>query len=387
MKQKILHVLLVSVFLIGIIWNLFATVWQNKDLYFSFTYWQRFPALEKVFLGSQYVNKHPTGWIPDETAFSYAGGKLIKGTNPVLVVPDAPPLGKYIIGLSTIIFNNENIVILFSAVVSLFLLYVLGVQVLRNKTIALVPPFLLTFERLFTNQLIYTPLLDLFQLVFLLASFIFFNLALTKKKSWVWFLLAGLSVGCFMATKFWVSGITIIFSWFVVLLLLKKWKSLFFTSLASIVSLIIVPLSYIRVFAFGYSFHSFLGIQKWIFLYHKSDLILPFSVWPLLLLNQWHVWFGNKSVIQDGQWSITWPILTIIFIITIIGILVKKISVTKQLLLILVWPIVYLLFFSVGEIFSRYFVILIPVLYVVAIYFLQQVFSQILERKKHAHRT
>ena len=387
MKLKILHVLLAYVLLGGIVWNIGTTVFANKSIYFNTTYWQRFPILEKVFLDSQYVNKHPKGWIPDETAFSYAGGKLIKGTNPVLVVPDAPPLGKYIIGLSTIFFGNENITNLISYIVSLILLYVLSLQILKNKTVALLPPFLLSFEKIFTNQIAYTPLLDLFQLVFLLACFLSFNKGLQSKKTWMWFLLSGVFLGCFMSTKFFISGFSIIISWFLVLFILKKWKSAFVVSFATIISLLIVPLSYLRVFAFGYTVKELLGIQKWVFLYHTGQFGHPFSVWPLLLIDRWYVWFGNKPFISDPQWSVTWPILMIILTVCIVLSAMKKIAAKKEVLVLFVWPFIYLLSLSVGEIFSRYFVILIPVLYIVAIYLLQQLWILFKERGHHAHRT
>lgn len=374
-----------KLFIIGsilvICFNIWSIVNQNHDLFFSHTYWQRFPSLQQVFLSSQYVNKHPKGWIPDETAFSYAGGMYMKGTNPVLVVPDAPPLGKYFIGISIAVFNNENDIILLSAIASLVLLFFLGKQVLRNTTLALIPPLLFSFEPIFKNQLIYTPLLDIFQLVFLLASFYVFNKALTQKQAWVDILLSGILIGCFMATKFWVSGITIMVSWMITLFLLKKWKLFLPAIAASLIALSIVPLSYIRVFAFGYTLRSFFGIQKWVFLYHQSNLILPFSVWPLLLLNRWYVWFGSKPVISDSQWSITWPLLTLIGVCTILGMIFRKISVQKEVILLVVWPLIYLLFFSVGQIFSRYFLILIPVLYLVSVYALQQVYT-ILVRKR-----
>lgn len=375
MKTRQLLSLLFQIGLFGIIvWNIGSVFLQHRDMYLNNTYWQRFPSIEKVFLGSQYVNKHPDGWISDEAAFSYAGGKLIKGTNPVLVVPDAPPLGKYLIGLSTIIFGNENIIVFISAIISLILLYILSLQALKNSLLAFLPPLLVSFEKIFTNQLIYTPLLDLFQLVFLLTSFIFFNIAITHKKSWIWVLLSGISIGCFMATKFFVSGLTVIIAWFLVLLLLRKWKEMLPTAISAGLSLAIVPVSYIRVFAFNYSFKAFLGIQKWVFLYHRSQLILPFSIWPLLLINRWYVWFGDKPFIRDSQWSITWPILTFILFICAIFLILKKFSLKKEVLILIVWPFVYLFSFSIGEIFSRYFVILIPILYIVAIYFFQQMY-------------
>ncbi|MEM4230360.1 MAG: glycosyltransferase family 39 protein [Candidatus Pacearchaeota archaeon] len=326
-------------------------------------YWQNFSSLEKIFLDSQYVNKNPPGWIPDETAFSYAGGKLIKGENPVLVVPDAPPLGKYIIGLSTIIFNNDSTFILVGALLSLILLYILSFQIFANKILSIIPSLLLSFEPIFKNQLIYTPLMDIFQLFFLLCIFIFFNKGISNEKSFLYFFL-----GFFIATKFFITGFPIIVAYYIVLFFVKDKKKIINLTLTLPLALFILLLSYARVFAFGYTINKFLGIQKWVYLYHKSYLILPLSVWPLLLLNKWHVWFGDKPIIQDAQWSFTWPIITIASIITIILYILGKIPKNKNLEILMAWFVVYMLFLSVGQIFSRYFVILIPILYVISLY-------------------
>jgi hypothetical protein len=366
-KKVVFILCLVIIFI-----NTASTVWGQKDKYFQFNYWQRFASLEKTFLSSQYVNKHPVGWIADQTAFSYAAGKLITGTSPILVVPDAPPLGKYLIGLSAIIFNNENIIILISSILCLLSLYLLSGQIFSSKILSILPPFFLSFEPIFKNQLIYTPLLDLFQLLFLLFTFYFFNKGFTGKKpdliTFVFFMLANLFLGFFISTKFFITGVTIIAAWFIVLLLNRKVKKSFLMLLSFPMSIIVLLLSYVRVFAFGYTVNKFLGIQKWVYLYHQSFLILPFSVWPLLFLNKWHVWFGDKPVISDSQWLFTWPIITTISLITIVFYLLKKMKREKNIEIVMTWAICYLIFLSFGQTFSRYFVILIPMLYIITIY-------------------
>ncbi len=368
LKPKRIQLFLQFFLFLIIIFNVGSTVWNLRAKYFSSNYWQNFSSLEKTYLGSQYVNKHPKGWIPDETVFSYAGGKLIQGINPVLVIPDAPPLGKYIIGLSTVIFNNDSTFILLSAVLSLFFLYFLSLQIFSNKLLSLLPPFFLSFEPIFKNQLVYTPLMDIFQLVFVLCIFIFFNKGILNKKSLLYFFLANLFLGFFIATKFFITGFVIIASFLMVLLYNKDKERIIKLMITLPISLLVLLLSYIRVFAFGYTFFKFLGIQKWVFLYHKSFLILPLSVWPLLLFNKWYVWFGDKPVISDGQWSFSWPILTIISIITVILYIFKKIPKKKEVEILMAWFVCYMLFMSFGQTFSRYFVILIPVLYIISLY-------------------
>lgn len=365
LKNKKVRILLSVVFLLLISFNVISTI--DKE-YYSSTYWQRFPTLKQNFLDSQYANKHPKGWIPDEMAFSYSAGELIKGENPVFYVPDAPPTGKYLIGLSILLFNNENVVILLSAILSLILLFFLSKQVFSSNLLALVPSLLFSFESIFKNQLKYMPLLDLFQLVFILAAFIFFNKAINSKKSLIYFLLANVMIGLFISTKFFISGIVIYAAFYLILLLRKDWRKFVELTFTVPVAVFILLFSYVRVFAYGYNFHNFLGIQKWVFNYHKSFIILPFSVWPLLLLNKWYVWYGNNPVIKDSQWIISWPILTISGFVTLIISLIKKVKVNNNIQVLFAWIILYLAFLSTGESYSRYFIILIPFLYVITLY-------------------
>lgn len=376
-KTKRINLLLSILFVLVISFNVTSTVFSLKGKYFSTDYWQRFPALEKTYLSSQYVNKHPAGWIPDEAIQAYAGGAFIRGINPVYVLPDTPPLGKYLIGLSTLFFNNEVAVILLSAILSLFLLYILGLQIFNSRLLALIPPFLLSFEPIFKNQLVYAPLLDIIQLVFLLAAFIAFNKALSSKKSLLFLLLANIFVGCFISTKFFITGVPIEAAFYLTLLLKKDKKRLLELTLTAPIAVLILLLSYVRVFAFGYTFNKFLGIQKWVFLYHRSQLIFPLSIWPLMLLNKWYVWYGNKPVISDPQWLITWPFVTLMTIATALLGIFKRIKIDENARVIIAWSIFYFALFSFGEITSRYFVILIPVLYVIAVFGIIEVSKQI----------
>jgi len=375
-NSKLLSKIIFTILLVIIFFNVGSTVWNLRTKYFSADYWQRFPALEKIYLSSQYVNKHPAGWVPDEIIESYAGGAFIKGINPVYVLPDTPPLGKYLIGLSALIFNNESAVILICTILSLLLLFILSYQIFDSKFLALGPPFLLSFEPIFKNQLIYAPLLDIIQLVFLLSAFIIFNKALTSKKSLLFLFLANIFVGFFISTKFFITGVPIEAAFYLVLLLKKDKRRIIELTLTVPIAVFILLLSYIRVFAFGYTFNKFLGIQKWVFLYHKSQLILPLSIWPLILLNKWYVWYGNKPVISDAQWVITWPIITLLTIATTLLGILKKIKFNQSIWVLIAWTVFYFAFFSFGEITSRYFVILIPVLYVIAFYGVIKVLRQ-----------
>lgn len=368
--------------LLGIIlFNVGTTIYGQHEKYFAQNYWQQLSVLKEYYLESQYVSKNPKGWIPDEIVNAYAGGEYVLGMSPILIAPDTPPLGRYIIGLSGIIFNNANIQNLFFVFGSLGMLYLVSKQVLRNRSLALLPSVFVSFEPFFLNQIIYTPLLDIMQLFFLLCAFYFFNKIFSEKKSiWVWLILANIFLGCFISTKFYATGVTIVAAWLGTLLLLKKIKELVMLLMTLPIAVLVLLGTYIRVLFDGYSIREFLGIQKYVLLYHKSQLIYPFSIWDLLLFNKWHVWFGDKPIISDDQWRLSWPVVTIVGFASLVWVWFKKVPVT--LIPLVLWALLYVLFFSVGQIASRYLVILIPVLYVLSIFVVKEMVLLVVKRKK-----
>src|SRR3990167_1849764 len=99
---------------------LFSVILQNKKLYT-----EKFdPKLyEKKYYQSQWVVPNSKNIISDEDLFTYAGYKYIKGLNPILINPETPHLGKYLIGLSIVLFNNQRVMSLFIALFSLVFIY------------------------------------------------------------------------------------------------------------------------------------------------------------------------------------------------------------------------------------------------------------------------
>jgi hypothetical protein len=376
-SKKFLSLAMVAVIAI----NILSVLYPLQSKYLDHDFWKGFPALKQTYLDSQYVNKHPKGWIPDEAVNAYAGAAYVKGVSPILIAPDTPPLGRYLIGLSALLFGNENILNLFFAVGSLFMLYMVGVQIFKNSLLSLLPPLLFSFEPIFTNQIVYTPLLDIIQLFFLLCIFYFFNKSVMKKSNlWIDFALSNFFLGCFIATKFYITGITVVAALVITLLCLKKFRECFYYLLTVPIAIFVLLLSYVRVLFDNYTLLKFLGIQKYVYVYHKSQIILPFTVWPLLLFNQWYVWFGDKPVISDPQWRVSWPIITLGTFGTSLLLLFKKIKIAPPILSLILWSVVYLVFFSIGQISSRYFVILVPILYIIVIYGVREVVGKRIKR-------
>src|SRR3989338_11667650 len=95
--------ILITLFLIVSITARLVYLLHPFSRFFSRSYDYDF--LENSYLHSQYVQEINPSWIPDEGVYSYAAGNYLQGGNPVLVDPSQPPLGKYFIGLSIILFS------------------------------------------------------------------------------------------------------------------------------------------------------------------------------------------------------------------------------------------------------------------------------------------
>lgn len=353
--------------------SILSVLVPHKNLYWGVSYMDNFEHIEKVYYNSQYVQENPSGWIPDEIVNAYAGVKYIQGTPPILITPDTPPLGRYLIGLSVILTNNPNYSVLLFTILMYYLLYVAGKSVYKYKTTALLLPLMVSLEPLIRNQLVYTPLLDTFQVAFLLLCLIFFNRALVKNaRVYLWFSLASAMLGLFISTKFFATGVTIIIACYVVLLINKRLKDMVRLTVVLPIAILVLLSTYSAVFTLGYSLREFLGIQRWVYDYHKSQLILPFTIWPLLYLNKWYVWWGDTPVISDDHWRISWPVITSLTLIATPLYYLKKVTGSISIQIYMVWSVVYLLFFSLGQVTSRYLIILIPILYLVSLYIIEQ---------------
>lgn len=375
-KSSLLVILILGV----ILFNVGRTVLPLAQKYIQADYWDRYPALKKNYYDSIYANKKGD-FIRDEYVYSFAAGSLIKGVSPILVNPEVPPLGKYFISLSILLFNNENTLTLFFGIGSLVLVYLLGKQVFSSTLLALLPVLLLSFEPLFLNQLAITPLLDIIQLFFLLGFFLFFNLAEKRKKYTKYFLLANCMLGAFISVKFFGTGVTLVGAAVLVLLLKKDIHNLIKYLLTAAVAPILLLVMYIPVLFTGTSLGSFLGIQKWILEYNQGHLTKFFTFFPLFLFNKWYSWW-DTSILSDFQWQITWPISFITFLLAL-GIYLKYGQYrNKALNIILAWTSLYLIILQTGYMSARYFVILLPALFIIMIYSFKSIVTLYLKSKK-----
>ena len=350
----------------GIIaWNVLSVLLPNASSIFRPNYDEKvYRTLENLYNQSQYRQKNPTSIIPDHTVFRYAAGAYLRGVDPILINSETTPLGKYFIGLSVLLFRNDGVIIIVFALLTLFAMWLLTRDVINDPVWNLIPPVIFSSETLFLDQIQVTPMLDIIQLPFILLSLYFF----LREYKRATFILTSLMIGLVIATKTLFPGLLLVTA-FVFFLASQR---LFRTIVALIAYLplagIILIASYTRTFLNGHTLVEFIGFQKWILLYQQSKLQYPLSAWRLVFLNQWQTWWGSRTLLKAVDWRVTWPLSTGLIIILIALILTKKWKVAPQVLLLVLWTVVYAVFLSLGVISSRFLLPFLPVSFILATY-------------------
>lgn len=320
--------------------------------------------------------------MPDEIFRSFAGGAFLKGLNPIMITHDHPPLGNYMIAASILIFDNPRTLMIPILVLIILGVYLLSKQAIKNSLLALIPLGIFINESLFTNKMVYAPLIEPIQLPFILFAFYFFIRALQEEKYIRWFVLTSFFLGIVISTRFFVTGGVMVFCMVLYLLYENRGidKKLIYFILTLPLSLVVLVLSYTRTMMDGYSVIQVFKIQKYILAYHKSKFILPFSFWDLILFNRWHTWWGDWGISSDHQWLISWPISVVLtFAYFILG-LFKKVSLNRAEKIFILWLGTYTLTLSTGFSSTNYFLPIIPFFYILAVSFIYKVYVFLFHR-------
>lgn len=358
-------------------------IYEQRHKFFSRGYINQYEPLRKAYQSSQYVKKENPGIIPDETFEAFVGGYLYKGGNPILVTHDQPPLGRYIIALSIFLFDNVHTNMIFLLFLSIGGIFLIAKSILKNTFLSLIPVAVFVNEPLFLSKLVYSPLLEPIQLPFIVLALYFFIRGVSTKNSLKWFILSAIMLGFVISTRFFVVGAMLVLGMLLYFFIKKHIdkKVLMFT-LSLPLALVVLLFSYVRTIQDGYTIWQIFGVQKYIFFYHHSKFILPFSFWDLIFFNRWHTWWGDRSISSDYQWIIAWPIATILTLFLGILALLKKVKLSSTELVLIFWVLLYSLALSSGYTSTRYFLPLVPFLYILATAFLVRCFRILLSKIK-----
>ncbi len=372
--RKFLYSFLCMVFLLIIVAQPVWVLYQRKGTFLSSGYSKMYNRLESLYYSSQYVKKKNPGIIPDDTFEAFVGGAFLRGFNPINIVHEHPPLGRYIIALSILLFDNASTLILSLLVLSLTACFLIAKIVIKNSLLALIPIAIFSNDPLFISKLQYSPLLEAIQLPFILLSLYFFIRGIKSEKSFRWFALTSLMVGFVISIRFFILGMTLFCAMFMYFIIRKRFnKQLIYFTISTPISLIVLFASYAKTILDGYSLWQILGVQKYLLYYHQTKLENSLSFWDLILFNRWHTWWGDRGVIRDSTWFIAWPIAMFSAFSCLIASLAKRMHMNEGEKFLFIWVIIYCGLLSVGNSTTRYFLPLVPILYILMISFLTRI--------------
>jgi 4-amino-4-deoxy-L-arabinose transferase-like glycosyltransferase len=138
---------------------------------------------------------HPTT-LTDDMLYAYAGWTYVHGLSPDNVNFEHPPLAKYLIGVSELLFHDPVTLGIVFAAVTLVIVYLIASR-LMPPYFALVPVWFLGFDRLFilTSAI---SLLDIYVTFFVAASVLLF--LVFRHSKWLP-IVSGVSIGLAVAAK------------------------------------------------------------------------------------------------------------------------------------------------------------------------------------------
>lgn len=325
---------------------------------------------EKRYLESQWVDPQSTHPIGDYGLYLWAGWAYVHGENPILINPEMPPLGKYLIGIGLLLTNHPAVVGLFFSLSTLASLFLLSKEILKDRWLAVIPLALFSLERIYRNSIVFT-MLDQIQLTFLILAFYFF---LKAEKHPKWLILACLALGGVLSSKFFATGLLISVTVGMYYLVTKRFNLLKYYVLASPLIVGVHLVSYWKFFLDGYSLRNYLGTQKWILEFYQSGSpSVPIgSYWRLVFLNQWRVWWGpawgEYYVLKAKEWNVFWPVqatATFIFLLTFVKKLFRTWIKSKSenypsYYLLISWLGVYSLFLTMIGGWPHYMLLFLP---------------------------
>lgn len=329
--------------------------------YFQGSYWAGYEGFKNAYLSSQYISASPTAFIPDETLYSYAAGAYLKGESVLDVNPGTPPLGKYLLSLSIVLFDNPNNILILVFIFFIMGIYFLGKEIISSTLTVLILLIFILFQPLITDQLRFIPLLDIPMITFQIWSLFFFIKGFQKGGYWI--LISLVLLGFAMMIKIFSISAPLL-AIYTVYVVFKRRHLLWWLILGYLSIAVVAVVTYIPIYFHGYTPWSVLGIQKWSYLYNVSKLNRFFTVWDLIFFNRWHVWWGDQPVIRDANWHSSWPVLFGLSWFWILKHTRSFFHLPNAQQILYVWTITYFIMISLNQASARYLLPILPFTYI-----------------------
>jgi hypothetical protein len=299
--------------------------------------------------------------LGDDGLFAYVGYTLIHGADPSLVNAETPPVAKYFLGTSILLFQNPLVYTGIIGIATLIVFFFLAKRLLQDTTAAALCAFFLLLDPLFFSQLS-GGWVDSTQIFFLLLHFLLL-FSLPKKKMWqyIFILFSGILLGIFAESK---TPIVL------PIIILIDGVYIFRYSLISVILFLIGfgigdLLPYIYYFQLHHSLLDFIRLQKYIIsFYTKSRLSVNHeSLWIVVLLGKFpDIVSGAWGFVRE--WWVFWPLALILgLFISIKSFFFKDDAWVRMFGVFVIFS---LILFSFIPFYPRYLLLVIPFFYLLA---------------------
>lgn len=273
-------------------------------------------------------------------------------------------MGKYLFGLFYLVCQNTVILQIILGLLLLVLIFQIGQRILGNTWITLLPPLLLSQEKLFIEQVTHS-LLDLLQVT---AICLFMLVATLKKQSGKHVVTLGVLLGIVAATKFPTVALLLGASYGVTLILKRNKHALKQFATVTTVGILFYLGTYLPL-ALTKGPDSIITTHIKALRFHLSHVpeYPPLAPTKVMFLNQWPVWFDIANPIHSvAEWNILWPALGIsIVVLPLVYLLRRKIGRES---IVSIFTFIYFLFINTRLFFPRYLVLILPFLYVLLLW-------------------
>jgi hypothetical protein len=207
-------------------------------------------------MGKEYESfLHGGSFFSDDKLYAWAGWLYIHGHLPNEVNFEHPPLAKYFIGLSEVVFGNHVLLSLVFSILTLIIVFFLSRFFIKNPLFALFPVFMLSLDKLFVS-FSSSSMLDVYLLFFSsLSAFIFVKALRDRRFTPLFYVAVGLAIACK-----WI-GIFILLSMLAYCLLRRDKWNLKFLPFGIALSLVTYAFTYIAFFLAGQGLQDFVSLQ------------------------------------------------------------------------------------------------------------------------------
>lgn len=280
-------------------------------------------------------------FLSDQDIYAATGVLYFRGGDPAFENFEHPPLGKYFFGLSTLLTNNPLVIQLIWGFLLLLYTAKMGTDLMHNRLFGLLASLGLLIDPLF-HDILGVTLLDLGQSALLLIYLYYF----TKKPG---SLGSGIILGLLASFKFPAAAIFIVGIITLRSLINKQltWQYCQHLLLAALVFV----LTYTHAFVIrGGAFNVFWHVLRMgkFFVDHSTASFFGASA-ILFVSGWWKTWWGDYGWMRTELWTPIWPVGMIL------GMLQRN-----------YWgiiPVAYLFYLGVQAPFPRYFMIIVPFVY------------------------